>query len=192
MKNLPQGTVYPQPRSVAETPRPRAPGPGGRLWGGPEGTGAADPLLTSHELYGRLGRTATRASSSRLRKLSAVVSYPRGRGACQDRRGAASVKLLIPIFLRVHGVMHRILRMWKEMPQNLPAITRVCGRCERSRFAERADRNMTNWLDRISFKTICGIAGIPAAIIVTMLFGGSPLQLMLAPVGGLPSELVSL
>jgi len=51
---------------------------------------------------------------------------------------------------------------------------------------------MTNWLDRISFKTICGIAGIPAAIIVTMLFGGSPLQLMLAPVGGLPSELVSL
>jgi len=43
---------------------------------------------------------------------------------------------------------------------------------------------MTNWLDRISFKTICGIAGIPAAIIVTMLFGGNSLQVMLAPVGG--------
>jgi hypothetical protein len=39
-------------------------------------------------------------------------------------------------------------------------------------------------LGRISFKTICGIAGIPAAIIVTMLFGGNSLQVMLAPVGG--------
>jgi len=39
-------------------------------------------------------------------------------------------------------------------------------------------------LDRVSFKAICGIAGIPAAIIVTMLFGGNSLQVMLAPIGG--------
>ena len=43
---------------------------------------------------------------------------------------------------------------------------------------------MTNWFDRISFNTISAIAGIPAAVIVTMLFGGNFLQLMLAPVGG--------
>ena len=42
---------------------------------------------------------------------------------------------------------------------------------------------MTNWLDRLAFKTYCGIAAIPAAIIVTLLFGGT-LQVTLAPVGG--------